>query len=287
MTHKSILAIIGGSGLYTLPELENVTQTVVETPYGRPSSPLVAGKIGETRVLFIARHGKGHTVLPGEINYRANIYALKQAGATHLVSVSAVGSLKEEIEPGDLAIAEQYIDRTKGRSSTFFGDGIAGHVMFGDPVCGELSQIMYDSAQVLGHKIHRNTTLLTMEGPAFSTRAESNWHRRSGADLIGMTAMPEARLAREAELCYGTLALATDYDSWKDNENVTVDAVMDIMKNNVQKSRQMIVEIAGRISNVPRECSCSHALDFAIVTDKNLISKEIKQRLEPIMGRVL
>lgn len=284
---KPVLAIIGGSGLYSLPELENVTETEVETPFGAPSSPIVSGTIGDTTLLFLTRHGRGHRFTPSEVNYRANIFALKKMGATHVLSVSAVGSLKDEIVPGDLVVAEQYIDRTKGRPSTFFGDGIVGHVMFADPVCPELSDMVFACAGTLGHKVHRNATLVTMEGPAFSTRAESHLHRQFGADLIGMTAMPEAKLAREAELCYSTLALATDYDCWHEGEAVTVEEVVATVKSNVEKARSMVVALADSITAAEQKCMCPTALEYAIMTDRETIPAAQKDKMKAVFGRVL
>ncbi|MBN2344050.1 MAG: S-methyl-5'-thioadenosine phosphorylase [Deltaproteobacteria bacterium] len=285
---NNVLAIIGGSGLYSLPELTDVKKIEVDTPFGAPSSPVVEGKIGDTRVLFLARHGEGHVFLPTEVNYRANVFALKQQGATHLLSISAVGSLKEEIVPGDLVVTRQYIDRTKGRPSTFFGDGVVGHVMFADPVCPELSDLVFATATDLQFTVHDNATLVVMEGPAFSTRAESHLHRSFGAELIGMTAMPEAKLAREAELCYGTLALATDYDCWREGEeDVSVDAVVATIRSNVEKSRKMVVALAARVAALSRGCACPVALDTAIITDRDKIPESTRVKLAPIMGRVL
>jgi 5'-methylthioadenosine phosphorylase len=283
-----VLAIIGGSGLYSLPELEDVRETARDTPFGAPSSPIVEGRIGATRLLFLTRHGRGHRLLPQEVNYRANIFALRQLGATHVVSISAVGSLQEDIRPGDLAVPAQYIDRTKGRPSTFFGGGLVGHVNFADPVCPELAELLATGADHLHHRVHRNTTLVTMEGPAFSTRAESRLHRLMGGDLIGMTAMPEAKLAREAELCYATLALATDYDAWRESEeSVTVEQVVATLHRNVEKARAMVVETALRIGDLPRRCPCPRALDNAILTDRAAIAPELTQRMKPVFGRVL
>ncbi|MBN2803890.1 MAG: S-methyl-5'-thioadenosine phosphorylase [Deltaproteobacteria bacterium] len=282
-----MLAIIGGSGLYNLENLNDVKILDFETPFGKPSSPLINGFIGETEILFLARHGVGHTLLPSEINYKANIAALKQAGATHLLSVSAVGSLKEHIYPGHLCIVSQYIDKTKMRDSTFFGNGIVGHVMFADPVCHDLSEIIFQAAKTLNFDIHKDVTLAVMEGPQFSTRAESRHHISIGADIIGMTSMPEAKLAREAELCYGNLALSTDYDCWKEDDAVTVEAVMKIMSENVEKSKQMIIEIAQNLQNAKSECSCSTALENTIVTQRNKIPQETIEKLKSVMGRVL
>ena len=285
---SNVLAIIGGSGLYSLPELENVTTRNVSTPFGNPSSDVVEGQIGDTRLLFIARHGEGHVLLPSEVNYRANVFALKQLGATHLLSISAVGSLKEEIAPGDLVVTRQYIDKTNSRPGTFFGSGIVGHVMFADPVCPELCQLLYNTAKSQAFNVHDNATLVVMEGPAFSTRAESMLHRQWNADIIGMTAMPEAKLAREAELCYATLALATDYDCWREGEeDVSVEAVMATFKSNVEKAGKMIIQVASQLSSLKRGCACPAALDTAVMTDKTRIPASVQESLSPIFGRIL
>lgn len=284
---SNVLAIIGGSGLYSLPELTNVKEHNVSTPFGDPSSPVVEAKIDDITLLFIARHGKGHKFLPTEVNYRANVFALKQLGATHLMSISAVGSLTEDIEPGDLVVTSQYIDKTNGRPSTFFGNGVVGHVMFGQPVCPELSGLVYSCATDMEYKVHKDATLVVMEGPAFSTKAESNWHRSLGADLIGMTAMPEAKLAREAELCYSTLALATDYDCWHESDDVSADAVLQTVQSNVEKARTMVLAVARGLLPLERKCACPTALDTAIMTAKEKIPEQTKQNLAPIMGRIL
>jgi 5'-methylthioadenosine phosphorylase len=284
---KSTIAVIGGSGLYDLDMLEDVTEHHIETPFGVPSAPIVEGRSGRRRMLFLARHGRGHRFLPSEVNYRANIFALKVLGAEQVVSISAVGSLREEIVPGDLTVVSQLIDRTKGRPSTFFGNGIAGHVELADPVCADLSQSLFEAASTLDVKIHRDKTLMVMEGPAFSTRAESFMHRRLGADLIGMTALPEAKLAREAELCYAVLALATDYDCWHETEeDVTVDAVVRVLQQNAANARKAVSEISSRAPD-ERGCRCMTALEHAVITDKKIVPRETVEKMKPIFGRVL
>jgi 5'-methylthioadenosine phosphorylase len=284
---KTTIAVIGGSGLYDLDGLEDVKERRVETPFGDPSDVIVEGVIGDTRLLFLARHGRGHRLLPSEVNYRANIFALKALGASQVVSISAVGSMKEEIRPGEMVVVDQYIDRTKGRPSTFFGDGIVGHVMFADPACATLGGLLYDAASGLGITVHRGGTMMVMEGPAFSTRAESHMHRALGVDLIGMTAMPEAKLAREAELCYATLGLATDYDCWhEEEEDVSVDAIVAILKQNAANARRVIEQIAKSVSD-ERNCACATALEYAIITERDRIPADLKTRMEPIFGRVL
>ncbi len=284
---KITIAVIGGSGLYDLQGLDDVQEHRVDTPFGDPSDQIVEGRLGDTRLLFLARHGRGHCLLPSEVNYRANIFALKKLGADRVISVSAVGSMREEIRPGDMVVVDQYIDRTKGRPATFFGGGIVGHVVFADPVCPELGASLYDAASGLGLTVHRGGTLMVMEGPAFSTRAESQMHRFIGVDLIGMTGMPEAKLAREAELCYATLALATDYDCWHEEEDdVTVDAVITILKQNAENARNVVKTVA---ETIPSEagCTCGTALEYAIITDRSKIPETQKERMKPIFGRVL
>ena len=256
----STTAIIGGSGLYELEGLSDIEEHNVETPFGPPSSSIVSGILDGVRLLFLARHGKGHRLIPSEVNYRANIFALKKMGAVEVVSVSAVGSMRKDIHPGDIVVVDQYIDRTKGRPSTFFGSGIAGHVMFADPTCPDLSRRLFEAACGLGIKVHSKKTLMVMEGPAFSTRAESAMHRQLGVDLIGMTAMPEAKLAREAELCYSTLALATDYDCWHEEEDdVTVEAVLAVMKKNVDNAKKIIRCLISAQTPSAKPCGCGSA----------------------------
>ncbi len=282
------IAVIGGSGLYDLRGMTEIEENRVTTPFGEPSSPVISGMLGRTRMLFLARHGKGHRLTPSEVNYRANIFALKSLGAQQVISISAVGSMREDIHPGDIVIPDQYIDRTKGREHTFFGDGIVGHVMFADPTCSSLSGRVFDAAVELGLKAHKGGTLMVMEGPAFSTRAESMMHRKLGVDLIGMTAMPEAKLAREAELCYATMALATDYDCWHEEEDdVSVEGILQIMKTNVHNARKVIEKIAGDAVVSAGNCGCSTSLEYAIITDRNVIPAQTKDRMSPIFGRVL
>ncbi len=281
------LAIIGGSGLYDFNRLTNVQHHRVETPYGAPSDDIVEGELNGVRLLFLARHGRGHRLLPSEVNFRANIFALKKLGAEKVVSVSAAGSMREEIEPGHLVVVDQFIDRTKGRPSTFFGSGIVGHVMFADPVCPSLAEQLFAAASGLGIQVHRGGTMMVMEGPAFSTRAESKLHREMGVDLIGMTAMPEAKLAREAELCYATLALSTDYDCWHESEDdVTVEAIIAVITQNVNNAQAVIQQLT---EDLPQErgCGCATALDTAIITDREVIPPRIRDELKPIFGRVL
>ncbi|MDJ0763223.1 MAG: S-methyl-5'-thioadenosine phosphorylase [Myxococcota bacterium] len=284
---EPFIAIVGGSGLYDLDTLTDVVEHEITTPFGPPSDRIVEGRIGRTRLLFLSRHGQGHRFLPSEVNYRANIFALKQLGATQVISISAVGSMREDIHPGDMVVVDQYIDRTKGRPATFFGQGIVGHVEFADPVCPDLSAQLFQAASSLDITVHPQGTLMVMEGPAFSTRAESLMHRQLGVDLIGMTAMPEAKLAREAEMCYATLALATDYDCWHDTEaDVSVDAVIKILKENANNAKAVVQQIA-RQDRRQTGCSCATALEWAVITDRAAIPPEIADQMKPIFGRVL
>src|SRR5436853_7567485 len=239
------LGVLGGSGLYDLPGLEGVERLAVDTPFGAPSDELVIGRLGGTRLVFLPRHGRGHRLLPTEINFRANIFALKRIGVEWIVAVSAVGSLRAEIAPGHVVVPDQFIDRTRLRPSTFFGSGVVAHVQFADPVCPSLSRVLAEAARAEGAVVHAGGTYLCMEGPQFSTRAESHLYRSWGAHVIGMTAMPEAKLAREAELPYATVAFATDYDAWHETvEAVSVDAVLTILRKNVDLGKRIVEELA-------------------------------------------
>jgi len=277
--------VIGGSGLYQMEELEQVEEIKIETPFGDPSDLLIRGKLCGKEIIFLPRHGRGHRLLPSEINYRANIWAMKSLGVTHLVSVSAVGSLKEEIAPGHIVIPDQFYDRTKDRPSTFFGDGIVAHVQFGNPVCGDLCNGLETAVKASGVSYHRGGSYVCMEGPLFSTKAESNFYRQIGASVIGMTNLQEAKLAREAELCFGTIALSTDYDCWHDEE-VTLEAVLKVMAQNVGNSKIILKSL---VENYTPDTSCGHqnALEFAIVTDRSMIPEATKEKLKPITGKYL
>jgi len=281
------LGIIGGSGLYEMEGLENIDSVSVLTPFGEPSDVIVTGTLEGLKMAFLPRHGKGHRITPSEINYRANIWALKSLGVDSVISVSAVGSMKEEIVPGDLVVPHQFIDRTKGRPSTFFGGGIVGHVAFADPVCHALSGLVARGAGATGARVHHGGTYICMEGPQFSTRVESNLYRSWGVDVIGMTNIPEAKLAREAELCYSTVALATDYDCWHETEkDVSVEAILQIMHQNVENAKKAIVW-AVRNRAEKGACDCGSALKYAIVTDPSVIPDKVKKDLEPIVGKYL
>ncbi|HEY2514353.1 MAG TPA: S-methyl-5'-thioadenosine phosphorylase [Polyangiaceae bacterium] len=273
------LAVLGGSGLYDLPGLAQVEEIRVDTPYGAPSDAIVRGRLGDTTLLFLPRHGRGHRIPPHAINFRANICALKKLGATHLVSVSAVGSMKEEVAPGDLVLVDQFIDLTKRRVSTFFDEDVAAHVMFADPVCPELAEAFAAAATRAGGKVHRGGTYVCIEGPQFSTRAESRLYRSWGVSVIGMTAMPEAKLAREAELPFATVALATDYDCWHESEeDVTVEAVLAVMKKNVTVARSAIAELAPALPD-PTRSPAHGATRGAIMTADEMIPPRARQSL--------
>lgn len=274
------LAVLGGSGLYEMEGLSDVTELDVDTPFGRPSDVLVRGTLANgTTMLFLPRHGRGHRVPPHAINYRANVCALKKAGATHLVSVSAVGSMKEEIAPGHLVVPDQFVDLTKKRVSTFFEDGIVGHVPFADPVCGLLAAALGEAAAKAGSTVHRGGAYVCIEGPQFSTRAESLIYRSWGVSVIGMTSMPEAKLAREAELPFATLALATDYDCWHDShDDVTVEAVVATMKKNVGQAKKTLLELSSMLPDPTK--SIAHGVTRgAVMTAPNAITDAAKTRL--------
>lgn len=279
------LGIVGGSGLYELSELRDVETISVDTPYGAPSDSVLRGKLGDTTLLFLPRHGRGHRIPPHAINYRANVCALKLLGAQQLVSLSAVGSLREDIHPGDVVIVDQYVDLTKRRASTFFDDGIAAHVSFADPVCAALAESATQAALAAGARVVRGGTYVCMEGPQFSTRAESLVYRSWGAAVIGMTAMPEAKLAREAELPYATIAFATDYDAWHVSEApVSVEAVLAVLRQNVELSRRIVRELAPRLPRAD-ESSASRALDNAIITAPGAVSADARARLAWLLDR--
>jgi 5'-methylthioadenosine phosphorylase len=279
------VGIIGGSGLYALEGITEVDMVSVDTPWGKPSDEIAVGILGDTKLLFLPRHGKGHTLMPSEINYRANVFAMKTLGAEWIISVSAVGSMREEIAPGHIVIPSQFYDHTKSRPSTFFGNGIAAHISMADPVCPVLSRALYDASVSAGATVHKDLTYICMEGPQFSSRAESNIYRKWGIDVIGMTNMPEAKLAREAEICYATLALSTDFDCWHEQlDNVTVDDLIETLMSNVALSRRVIVKALSLI-NETRHCDCRNSLENAIITSSDAISQEVKERLGILIKR--
>src|SRR5476651_2720844 len=281
------IGIIGGSGLYDMAELTGREEKTVSTPFGDPSGAYVIGTLRGKRVAFLARHGVGHRILPSELNFRANIYGMKVLGVERILSASAVGSLKMEYKPLDIVIPDQFFDRTKGRISTFFGRGLVAHIAFAHPVCGELSAIAADSAPAVGATVHRGGTYVNMEGPQFSTLAESRLYRTWGMDVIGMTNLQEAKLAREAEICYATLALVTDYDCWHpDHDSVTVEMIIANLTQNAVTAQEAIAEAVGRISGA-RTCGCKDALATAIITRADVVPEQTKKDLAPIVGKYM
>ena len=281
------VGIIGGSGLYNLKELDKVNNIQIDTPFGKPSSDFLTGEVHDIPVVFIPRHGIGHVLLPTEIPFRANIWGLKKLGVTHLISVGAVGSLKEEIIPGHIVFPDQFIDLTRHRTSTFFGNGIVAHVQFGDPVCPKLSEKLVQSAQTVGASIHLGGTYICMEGPAFSSRAESLLYRSWGADVIGMTNAQEAKLAREAEMSFASIALATDYDCWHVSESeVNVDDIIKVMHENVETARRIIVETMSNLTNDFPNYQ-QDALKFALLTEKSKIPQKTRNDLDLFISKYL
>ncbi|KCZ45351.1 S-methyl-5'-thioadenosine phosphorylase [Hyphomonas sp. CY54-11-8] len=288
---KWTLGIIGGSGLYEIDGLEDRREETVDTPWGAPSDALVHGRIGDVKLVFLPRHGRGHRLTPSEVPYRANIAALKMAGVTDVLAISACGSLQEAYAPGDFLAADQFIDRTFARSKTFFGDGMVAHVSMARPVCSRFSAMAADAAEAAGAKIHRGGTYIAMEGPQFSSLAESKLYRRWGCDVIGMTAMPEAKLAREAELPYAILAMVTDYDCWREEEEaVTVTNVLEVMARNSTLGRKAVVKLAESLSGTERTPSpdgIDTCLDYALITAEAARNPETIHKLQAIAGRAL
>src|SRR5438128_8426288 len=281
------IGIIGGSGLYDMAELTDTQERHVATPFGDPSGAYIVGTLRARRVAFLARHGAGHRILPSELNFRANIYGFKVLGVERILSASAVGSLKEEYKPLDIVVPDQFFDRTRARISTFFGRGLVVHVAFAHPVCGALSKIAADSAQAVGAAVHRGGTYVNMEGPQFSTLAESRLYRSWGMDVIGMTNLQEAKLAREAEICYATLALVTDYDCWHpDHDSVTVDLIVANLRQNSAIAQKTIAEAVSRIDGA-RTCGCKDALATAIITRPEQVPDQTKRELAPIVGKCM
>jgi 5'-methylthioadenosine phosphorylase len=281
------IGIIGGSGLYDMAEVVDRTEVTVATPFGDPSGPYLIGTLRGKRVAFLARHGAGHRLLPSELNFRANIYGLKTLGVEYILSASAVGSLKEELRPLDIVIPDQFIDRTKGRISTFFGQGLAAHVGFAHPFCARLSTIAHESGKAAGATVHKGGTYVCMEGPQFSTLAESRLYRSWGADIIGMTNLQEAKLAREAEICYSTIALVTDYDCWHpDHDSVTVEMIIGNLTENAKMAQQVIASAVDRLP-FDRTCECASALKYAIITRPDAVPEQVRRDLAPLVGRYL
>ena len=282
---KAEIGIIGGSGLYAMPGLTNVREERVTTPFGDPSDAFVLGELEGRSVAFLARHGRGHRVLPSELNFRANIYAMKMLGVERILSVSAVGSLKEEHKPTDFVIADQFIDRTYARISTFFGDGIVAHVGFGDPVCATVAGVFKRACDAVGVVGKQGGTYVCMEGPQFSTRAESNLYRSWGADVIGMTNLQEAKLAREAEICYATMAMVTDYDCWREgHDDVTIEQVIAVVHQNADSAAK-VVRAAVAAMPAEKSCTCGEALKYAILTDRKVIPAETRKKLSILLDK--
>lgn len=278
------IGIIGGSGLYNIEGIEDVEIVKVDTPFGAPSDQFTTGILEGKSVVFLPRHGKFHNLLPSELNFRANIYGMKKLGVERIIAVSAVGSMKEEIKPLDIVIPDQFIDRTRGRISTFFGDGIVGHVGFADPVCASLADTLYNASKSAGATVHKGGIYICMEGPQFSTRAESMAYRQWGASVIGMTNLQEAKLAREAEICYSTLALSTDYDCWREGEeDVTAEMVIRNLLKNVDTAKAILKHAIPLIKE-ERTCGCVNAASNAIVTHKDKIPNDVKEKLSVIFG---
>ena len=281
------IGIIGGSGLYNMAGLGDAREIRVKTPFGDPSDALVSGVLEGRRVAFLARHGRGHRFLPGEINFRANIYAMKLLGVERIISVSAVGSLKEELKPLDFLIPDQFVDRTRHRISTFFGQGLVGHVTFDKPTCGDLSRVLGDACERAGVTVHRGGTYICMEGPQFSTVAEAHLHRQLRLDVIGMTNVTEAKLAREAEICYATAAMITDYDCWHpEHDAVSFTTIVNNLMRNAENA-QNVLRHAVRALPAERSCKCGSALATALVTDRKLIPAATKKRLAAIIGKYI
>ena len=281
------IAVIGGSGLYQMKAISKTREIRVKTPFGAPSGPILLGELGGIACAFLPRHGRGHVLTPGEINGRANIYALKVLGVQRIIAVTAVGSLKEELAPRHFVFPDQLVDRTRHRVSTFFGEGVVAHVSLADPFCAAMSQTLYETAKNLGIIAHRGGAYICMEGPQFSTRAESDFHRKMGYSIIGMTAAPEAKLAREAEICYSCVALVTDYDCWKEGEEVSSQKVIENLLANVDSAQKLIAASIGSIAAVPRRCPCASALAGAIFTAPKSVDRKTAKKLAPLIGKYL
>jgi 5'-methylthioadenosine phosphorylase len=285
---KAEIGIIGGSGLYAMPGLTNVREERVTTPFGEPSDSFILGELEGRNVAFLARHGRGHSILPSELNFRANIFAMKMLGVDRILSASAVGSLKEEHKPTDFVIPDQFIDRTYARVSTFFGDGIVAHVAFGNPVCGSVAAVLEQACVTVGVVGKNGGTYVCMEGPQFSTRAESNLYRSWGADVIGMTNLQEAKLAREAEICYATIAMVTDYDCWREgHDDVTVDQVVAVLHQNADNASRVVRAAVAAVHAQEKACACRDALKYAILTHRKAIPAETRRKLSILLDKYL
>jgi 5'-methylthioadenosine phosphorylase len=287
MSEAITIGIIGGSGLYDMAELIDREERTVQTPFGDPSGPYLIGTLRGKRVAFLARHGAGHKLMPTELNYRANVFGMKRLGVEYILSASAVGSLQERYVPQHLVIPDQFFDRTKGRVSTFFGNGLVAHVAFAHPVCGPLGEVAYEACRKVGATVHKGGTYVCMEGPQFSTLAESKLYRSWGMDIIGMTNLQEAKLAREAEICYATIALVTDYDCWHpDHDSVTVDMIIQNLVANAKTAQAVIADAVARLP-YERTCECANALRHAIITRPDAVPARVKRDLAPIVGRYM
>ncbi len=280
------IAIIGGSGLYQIDGIKDIKEIKIKTPFGEPSDSVIIGTLSGVKVAFLPRHGKGHKFLPTEVNSHANIYALKLLGVEYLIAISACGSLKEEIEPRDFILPDQLFDRTRLRRPTFFGNGIVGHIAFDQPYCPELRQLIFNKAKELGIKTHFGGTYVCIEGPQFSTKAESEVNRKLGFSIVGMTALPEAKLAREAEICYATIGLVTDYDVWKEGEEVTIAKVLDNLNANIENVKKLLAKVIPAIDlSALRKCACASALKYAIFTRKDKMNKTTLKKLKLLIGK--
>jgi len=282
---KGLIGVIGGSGLYEMEGIKDLKFQKVDTPFGDPSDEYAVGILEGKKVAFLPRHRRGHTILPHELNFRANIYGFKKLGAEIIISLSAVGSLKEELKPMDMVIIDQFFDRTKTGASSFFGDGLAAHIAFADPVCSNLADILYNACKEVGVTVHKGGTYLNIEGPAFSTKAESFIYKNLGIDVLGMTNLREAKLAREAEICYATIAMVTDYDCWHPgHDSVTVDMVVRVLMQNAANAKAIVKKAVSMISE-ERTCPCKDALSAAIITSKDRVPEETKNKLDLIIGK--
>lgn len=287
MSEKPFLGVIGGSGLYQFPSLEKTEIMELDTPFGKPSSPIIIGYLAGKKVVFLARHGIGHIYMPAEVNYRANIFALKLLGVERIISISACGSLRDDYSPGNIVIPDQLVDFTKNRTYTFFGGGLVAHVGVAEPYCNELRELLIRSVKAANGVVHSSGTYITIEGPRFSTKAESNLYRQWGMSIIGMTAIPEAFLAREAEMCYATMAHVTDYDVWHENESpVTVEMVIKILNQNTEIAQKAILRIMELLPEKPG-CDCNHALSNAILTQEKKISLDARKRLDLLIKKYI
>jgi 5'-methylthioadenosine phosphorylase len=286
--NKAAIGIMGGSGLYAMEGLEVLEEHAVKTPFGDPSDPYVIGEIDGVRVAFLSRHGKGHRFTPTEVNYRANIYGFKVLGVHTILSASAVGSMKEDYKPTDIVFPHQFIDRTRHRPDTFFGNGVVAHVAFADPICAAISMLLGDSARRAGARYHLGGTYVCMEGPQFSTRAESHLYRSWNADVIGMTNLTEAKLAREAEICYATMALVTDYDCWHpDHDDVDIEQILGYLRANAEMAQKILRLSIAQAAARKRDCACASALQFALLTDRAAIPQRAKDDLQPLIGKYM